>query len=250
MSQKERDAFVAFVQSDPCFDELQAFCMRTDAEKYGRLSPVRFAEIIVDLLKSRAEAVALRRYPDETPDSAWLVELSLPVDHAWWDGAGFTIDAWKARRFATREEAVQAARSFHRAHATEHVFLKPDETPDEDEFGPVTEAELDAARGPIYGMDRMTAGDILRETPAPAGPIGVAPCTCIRNVHCSVHGEEKPAPPEAARRCTRCGEVVKATDLSKQGGKWYHPGHQKAKGERWILWCGPVMEDPSAGGGK
>jgi len=64
--QNERDAFVAFVGSDPCFDELQAFCMRTDAQKYGRLSPVRFAEIIVDLLKSRAEMMAMRLYDGDT----------------------------------------------------------------------------------------------------------------------------------------------------------------------------------------
>ena len=90
------------------------------------------------------------------------------------------------------------------------------------------------------------------ETPAPAGITALNLFPDGTKVYCDGSGGSgnDTKPPEAARRCTHCGEVVKATDLSKQGGKWYHPGHQKAKGERWSLWCGPVMEDPSAGGGK
>jgi len=126
------------------------------------------------------------------------------------------------------------------------------------------------------------------ETPAPAGPIGVAPCTCIRNVHCSVHGEEKPAPagpkcadcgaplnegeaktftvcdacwektyghrrglPEAARRwrCTDCGLIVQFSELQDMGlGEGLH--HNVKVGDADEYWCGPVVEDPSAGGGK
>ena len=85
------------------------------------------------------------------------------------------------------------------------------------------------------------------ETPAPAGPkhLDSDASTMLSGWP---RGPVAPAP-QAPRRCTRCGEMVKASDLSKQGGEWYHPGRQKAKGQAWVLWCGPVVEDRSAGGG-
>jgi len=58
-----------------------------------------------------------------------------------------------------------------------------------------------------------------------------------------------PAPAEKRWRCTNCGEVVVFTELCMHGGKYEHSGHQKAPGNRWLLWCGPVVAASDGGGG-